>query len=470
MNVKLSYYSLARITLFLTLILLAIISILSYQKIYDLINFDKKVIHTREVLYKFERVVSILKEAESGQRGFLLSGDSLFLQTFNNSKLKLDSLIKDLKLLTIDNLVQTHKIDTLTMLIQKRYELMNILIHLVSTNNIKNEDMILSLRIGKNVMDQISGVIERSQKEEEDLLFIRNKVKDSITTLTPFYILLFTFFSLILILVSYFILIREFKKKIIVQKDLENKIEELNRSNNELEQFAYVASHDLQEPLRKIRSFGDRLVYKHSDLLDEDGKFNIQKMQDAAIRMQKLIDDLLGFSRLVRSENKFELTNLNELVASVLNDMDEIIKSKKAKIKVEKLPLIFSVPSQMHQLFQNIINNALKFSRKEVPPEITIHYAIVKGNEIKDIKPSNLNEYFHRFIISDNGIGFDEQYLDRIFIIFQRLHGKMEYGGTGIGLAVSKKIVLNHAGYITAKSRPDSGSSFYIYIPENLKI
>jgi light-regulated signal transduction histidine kinase (bacteriophytochrome) len=317
----------------------------------------------------------------------------------------------------------------------------------------------------KMIMDDIKKIINRAQMEEEGLLYLRNKEKESLVTITPIFTLVLSIFSLGLILLSYFVITNELKKKIIAQHELENKIEELNRSNNELEQFAYVASHDLQEPLRKIRSFGDRLLYKHSEKLDPDGKLNIQKMHDAASRMQKLIDDLLGFSRLVRSENKFESTNLNEIVQSVINDLDEVIKSSHAKLEIPDLPLINAVPTQMHQLFQNLFSNAIKFSKKNEAPQIAMRYDVVKGHEISNVKPSQLNDYFHRIIINDNGIGFDEQYLDRIFVIFQRLHGKMDYGGTGIGLAVSKKIISNHDGYITAHSKEGVGSSFYLYIP-----
>jgi signal transduction histidine kinase len=462
---KFSQYFFARITLFLTIILLIIISILSYQKVLELINFDEKVIHTHEVLLKFERLQYNLKEAESGQRGFLLTNDSVYLQTFNRAKRDVDSLVTFLKQLTIDNKIQSRNMDSLTILIDKRFEHMYFLIHVNAKNLINDETTVALMKKEKLIMDDIKKIITRAQSEEEGLLYVRNKAKESLVTITPIFTLILSIFSLGLILLSYFIITGELKKKIIAQHELENKIEELNRSNNELEQFAYVASHDLQEPLRKIRSFGDRLLYKHSEKLDGDGKLNIQKMHDAASRMQKLIDDLLGFSRLVRSENKFESTNLNEVVQSVLNDLEEAIKSSHAKFEIPDLPIINAVPTQMHQLFQNLFSNAIKFSKKNEAPQIAIRYDIVKGHEISNVKPSQLNDYFHRIIVNDNGIGFDEQYLDRIFVIFQRLHGKMDYGGTGIGLAVSKKIITNHDGYITAHSKEGVGSSFYLYLP-----
>ncbi len=462
---KFSQYFFARLTLFLTIILLIIISILSYQKVLELINFDDKVVHTHEVLLKFERLQYNLKDAESGQRGYLLTNDSIYLQTFNRAKKDVDSLIRDLKNLTSDNRTQMKNIDTLNSLIDKRFEHMYFLLHVDAKKLINEATTISLMKKEKLIMDDVKRIINRAQQQEEALLYVRNKAKESLVTITPIFTLILFIFSFGLILLSYFIITGELKKKIVAQHELENKIEELNRSNNELEQFAYVASHDLQEPLRKIRSFGDRLLYKHSEKMDEDGKLNIQKMHDAASRMQKLIDDLLGFSRLVRSENKFESTNLNDVVQSVINDLDEAIKSSHAILEIPELPVISAVPTQMHQLFQNLFSNAIKFSKKNEAPQIALRYDVVKAHEIANVKPSQLNDYFHRIIINDNGIGFDEQYLDRIFVIFQRLHGKMDYSGTGIGLAVSKKIITNHDGYITAHSKEGVGSSFYLYLP-----
>ncbi len=467
---KISYYFLARTTLILTLLLSSLLSFLSYKKIHELIEFDRIVIHTHRVIYEFENVMYVIREAESGQRGFLITKDSTFLDSYLRSKSRVDSLLGDLKVLTTDNSVQQRRLDSVQTLLERRYELLNFAIYIGSKHDFDKDVLVNSLEKGRKTMDEIRQLINRCQQEEEGLLFVRNKEKEELVILTPIFNLLLSFFSLGLILFSYFTLMQELRKKIVVQKELELKIEELNRSTSELEQFAYVASHDLQEPLRKIRSFGDRLLHRQSDKLDEDGKLNVQRMFDAAVRMQKLIEDLLGFSRLVRTENKFELTNLNDVMMLVINDLDELVKTKKGIITVGNLPVIYSVPTQMQQLFQNLITNALKFSKEGVPPEILIQSSIVKGSMIKNARDTAPSEYYYEITVTDNGIGFDEKYLDRIFVIFQRLHGKMEYGGTGIGLAVSKKIISNHKGYITASSKTGQGATFKIYLPINYKI
>jgi light-regulated signal transduction histidine kinase (bacteriophytochrome) len=272
--------------------------------------------------------------------------------------------------------------------------------------------------------------------------------------------------SIALVYLAYLMLMRELKKRIIVQNELEYNIEALQRSNAELEQFAYVASHDLQEPLRKIQTFGNRLILKHIEDLDDDAKFIIERMQSAAERMQILINDLLTYSRIVNTgSKKFERTDLTRALENVLDVLSESISQKEAKITYDKLPVVIVNQTQMEQLFQNLLTNALKFVQKNKKPVIEIKYSLVEGKQIPNVKIADEFKSFHKISIIDNGIGFDEQYADKIFVIFQRLQGKTEYAGTGIGLAMCKKIVLNHEGYITAKSKLNKGSEFTVYLP-----
>ncbi len=245
------------------------------------------------------------------------------------------------------------------------------------------------------------------------------------------------------------------------ETDLELKVVELNRSNRELEEFAYIASHDLQEPLRKIRTFGDRLVEVNKNQMDERSTDYLRRMNNAAIRMQTLISDLMEYSRVSRNNNDKEPVNINELWRNVLSDLDMLIEQKYADISATDLPQIMVNKVKMHQLFFNLLSNALKFASPERKPVITLVYRQTSGiNE-----NTNQTVFWHTFVLTDNGIGFNEIYSEKVFLLFQRLHGKDEYAGSGIGLSVCKKIVENMEGKISVKSKVGEGTSFTIQIP-----
>ncbi len=233
---------------------------------------------------------------------------------------------------------------------------------------------------------------------------------------------------------------------------------ELERSNRELQDFAYVASHDLQEPLRKIQVFGNRLAGKYSASLDDRGRDYLARMQNAATRMTTLINDLLTFSRVTTHARPYTRVDLNQVVQDVLSDLEARTEETGAQINmVDQLPTIEADPTQMHQLFQNLLSNALKFHKKEVAPkvELTAH-CYVDENQQQEVC---------QITITDNGIGFDTKYIDRVFGVFQRLHSRNEYEGTGVGLALCRKIVLRHHGHITAESVPGQGATFIVTLP-----
>jgi len=236
------------------------------------------------------------------------------------------------------------------------------------------------------------------------------------------------------------------------EQEIRRKSVELARSNKELEEFAYVASHDLQEPLRKIISFSKLLEEKEGGKLDEESQDYLQRVVSGAGRMRHLIEDLLTYSRVMRKQQPFTPVDLNELVKNVLLDLELRILETEASIKIENLPRLMADPTQIHQIFLNLIGNAIKFRKKDSVPVI-------------EISSTDLKNGFHEIRIKDNGIGFDEKYLDRIFVPFQRLHTRTEYEGTGIGLSVCQKIVNRHGGTITAKSRPGEGAVFIVTLP-----
>src|SRR5215204_1545536 len=284
-------------------------------------------------------------------------------------------------------------------------------------------------------------------------------------------------------------LIAQEQKLVAINKNLENEIserkaseqhaKELNRqllenisllevANKDLDRFAFMASHDLQEPLRKIRTFSDRLYFKYKDVLDQEGKTSITRIQKASERMQLLINDILTFSKLSVEDGMFVQSDLNNLIGEVLGDMEDEIKEKNAKISVDQLPSMYVNPGLIRPLFHNLISNALKYSKKQVEPIINIHSEIspaysgngnVNSNGNGSSEP---NSKYCRIFIEDNGIGFDQKFSEQIFGMFKRLHLNTEFEGTGIGLALCKKIVEKHNGFISARSKINEGSTFII--------
>ncbi len=247
------------------------------------------------------------------------------------------------------------------------------------------------------------------------------------------------------------IISRQYQELSTVKEKLEQQTQELKRSNEELELFAYTASHDLQEPLRKVQAFGERLAKKHGDVLGKEGLLYLERMQDASSRMRVLIQDLLTYSRVSTKADPFLRLDLNLIVRDVVSDLEVRISQTNAKVELSNLPTIEADPLQMRQLFQNLIGNALKFHKPDQAPIVTVSCETINEKVVITVK--------------DNGVGFDNQYAEKVFQIFQRLHGRGEFEGTGMGLAIVRKIVERHGGNISAESQENEGASFIITLP-----
>ena len=240
-------------------------------------------------------------------------------------------------------------------------------------------------------------------------------------------------------------------------QSLETLNAKLEVSNRELQDFAFVASHDLQEPLRKVTAFGDMLKSEFGAALGETGVDYLHRMQSAARRMQTLISDLLQLSRVTSKAQPFTTVDLSQVASDVLNDLEVRLQQSGGNVELEPLPTIDADGLQMRQLLQNLIGNAIKYARPEEPPRVRVY--------AEADPPGGKGRRFVRLCVADNGIGFEEQYVDRIFTVFQRLHERGVYEGTGIGLAICRKIAERHGGSITARSRPGEGSTFIVTLP-----
>ena len=244
----------------------------------------------------------------------------------------------------------------------------------------------------------------------------------------------------------------------------EKRANELLLANKEIESFSYISSHDLQEPLRKIQTFSGRIFVEEYDNLSAMGKYYVERTKLSALHMQTLINDLLAYSRTKTTERKFVNSDLNKIVKEAINMLEEEIVNKQANIEVHELFEANVIPFQFRQLIQNLISNSLKYAIAEVKPHIIIKGESIKYDELK-FKDSILRCDHYHISVSDNGIGFDSTFKEKIFEMFQRLHSKNEYAGTGIGLTIARKIVDNHNGFITANGKINEGAQFDIYIP-----
>jgi len=249
------------------------------------------------------------------------------------------------------------------------------------------------------------------------------------------------------------------------KKLLEN-IARLEAANKDLDLFAFMASHDLQAPLRKIRMFSDRLLAANDNNFGKEGRLYLSRIQEVSKRMQDLINDILRFSKISVEKQNFEEVDLNGVVEEVLSEMEGVIQEKQASVTVDRLPVLPASTVLMGPLFSNLISNSLKYSKKKEPPQIRIRYE--EGPALASVNGREGETRYGRIYIEDNGIGFDQKYAEQIFDMFRRLHANAEYEGTGIGLALCKKIVEMHKGFISALGKPGEGAVFIVSLPLNI--
>lgn len=465
------------------LIFLIANAVVSFRATNTLIENNKRVAETLEVTKDVESTFSIVKDAETGQRGYLLTGNREFLQPYESAMQRIDARIQDLYRLTENDPELRAKIEPLTQAIMIR---LRTLAENISIFESEGSVALKSKRLlerGKGEMDAIRTEIAAIMKIEDDRLAERLAESERSRRSAIFTFLIANALVIALLGLVYILVIRDLEERRRAQarlKEANDLLElrvkertaeladtntELERSNRELQDFAFVASHDLQEPLRKIQAFGDRLRTVQGPKFDDQGRDYLERMHSAAGRMHTLINDLLMYSRVTTKAQPYEPTDLNQIVKDVIGDLEVRIQETGGKIDAAALPTIDADPVQMRQLFQNLIANALKFHRADVAPVVKIE--IVENFIDSDAPKRQSLESMVTIAVADNGIGFEERYLDRIFTPFQRLHGRNEYEGTGIGLAVCRKIAERHGGALTATSVPGSGSTFYITLPLN---
>jgi len=577
---------------FIAIFVFLFIGVTSYREIILLNKSNKELIHTKKIQLSTKQILIDVLDAETGQRGYLITKKDAFLKPYIQAKARLESNLHDLKKLVRGNDTQEKNFQRLEQFIVQRIDTLENRIYLAKINKVNTESEVFKnkLKNGEIIMDSVRAVIKNINAFENDKLNILNVENEKKVSSAPTLLLFLVVFSLIVVVFSFYKIINDLRKINVVlennsllsdaykqaevvsklgtwqwdlgtgkltfsdnhyrqlgyepgeyeasdekfftfvhpedverirafgqrilsasepeeqiyriyKKDgsliylktihslitvvngkklavgvnqdithevkhiqeLEKSNSALLKSNSELSAFNYIASHDLQEPLRKIQMFISRIDGDANNSFTSSSNEYFKKIQQSAERMRILINDLLTFSRLNNVEKKLETIDLNEVMERVLQDWATLIEEKNAAISIAKLCTIKGVPFLIQQLFSNLVSNALKYSQQGRNVEIKIQCEVIAAQEIQRFNPDK--EKYHKITVSDNGIGFDNVFSEQIFVLFKRLHDKTTYTGTGIGLAICKKIVESHFGFIEAEGKPNVGATFTVYIP-----
>jgi signal transduction histidine kinase len=450
---------------------LAILIIVCFYSYRNLVRSEEErawVIHTHLVLETIDALQGDLTDAETGQRGYLLTGEESYLRPYNNALNESHLNLKSLRSLTDDNPVQQEELDLLEPMVTKNLNELQYRIDIRTKLGLKA--LIESSGGGAGIgrMDEVRAQLEKMRIEERRHLTLRSAGAEASSHRTKATVVGGDIVAVLFACLGGFVIRQEMQRRREAEEalrslnsDLERRIAErtaelaerakdLARSNSELQQFAYVASHDLQEPLRMVASFTQLLGRRYKDKLDNDARDFINYAVDGATRMQSLISDLLTYSRVGTQAKPLAATSCDDVLDRVLLGLSIAIEENHAVIEREPLPTVMADSLQIGQLFQNLIANAIKFHGSEVP---RVHIRADRDGS------------GWKFSVRDNGIGIAPEHAERIFAIFQRLHTRTEYPGTGIGLAVCKKIVERHGGRIWIEPAPVKGTIFCFLLP-----
>ncbi|MBB1274875.1 ATP-binding protein [Psychromonas sp. SR45-3] len=466
---------------FIVIGMITINVVLALKTIDELAKTQKNLTNTGEVILALDKLHILVLSAETGQRGYLLTENKDYLAPYQEALSLVLSQIQKVKALQTDMVADLDKQQVLLELVATKLDELTYTVELALNDKEKRAIRTVMTGRGKNLYNEIKTYFDELQnaevKHRYNLYKKLNKIEKeaqvtfSISAITSF-LLLFGLWFLVRINnkteQQYKDTLEQQNEKLADEvkertKELTLYSEELSRSNRELEDFAFVASHDLQEPLRKIRAFGDRLMTTYATEIDPKGQDYLQRMYNAAERMSNLINDLLEYSRINTRGKQFVSVALDEVLEAVLDDLEVAIEESKAEIIVTALPVINGDKSQLDQLFLNLLSNAIKFKKEAVSPHINIDY---KETMVFDPQLET-DSLWYEITVKDNGIGFSQEFEDKIFIPFQRLHARSQYKGTGIGLAVCRRIVERHGGIISVQSEVNVGSEFTIKIPHD---
>ncbi|WP_176112998.1 sensor histidine kinase [Sediminibacterium ginsengisoli] len=443
---------------FLVLVAMAYTSVNSNRK---LMIYSDKVEHTYLVLKTIKQVEKLMIDGETAQRGYLLTNKenfripyTQFLGSIDSAMNMLDSLVQDDPAQRVEAKLLRRTANARRMFLDSGF-----------MSHTRSQGFLTSMVEGKLHMDKFRVYANNMETRELSLLGIYKKEKEKTQRLTP-QLIRYSFILAILISVISIILIAfQHRRRMRYQAELEKSVLELKRSNEEVEQMAFAVSHDLQEPLRKISIFTNLFTNKYSERFSEEERSLLQRMDKSTKAMQLLLQDLVSYTTLLNKPEKLGQVNLNKVV----EDSFDMVAAEQDHYNWyfnHDLPPVNGYPQQLKMLFTEIFENSFKYRRKNQRLVIQISHMIVSQKDIREAAGSAvIGKQFLQVCVSDNGIGIENAFAEKMFVIFQRLHQKDEYSGKGIGLAIAKRVIANHYGFIEASGKPDQGCTIYIYLP-----
>lgn len=443
--------TLTKLSLALALLLLASISFITYRSTAGFAESARLVDHTHLVIKQINQLMADIGDAENAQRGYLVTGDTTFLQTYDAVITRLPDEFVLLRDLVRDNPSQQAAISNLDDLIDKKARILRLGIDTLANRKGIDNAEVKSLvgGEGRQQMYQIRTEVERMIATEESLLVQRADMLETGTRMTKRWILLGNLLAAVLLLTAFFVILREIAQRKRTNRQLEASAAQLELTNKELESFSYSVSHDLRSPLRAIDGYSRMFEEDFADRLDAEGLRLLTVIRTSSKKMGQLIDDLLSFSRMGRKPVDASIVDMNQLVDDVWQEVSR--EHNDVVLKKEPLPAIWGDRALLRQVLLNLLSNAVKYSSNNPSPVVEI--AAEKKSE----------EYIYR--IRDNGVGFDMRFYNKLFGVFQRLHTESEFPGTGVGLAIAQRVIVRHGGRIWAESKLGEYAAFYFSLP-----
>jgi signal transduction histidine kinase len=444
----------------LSLVIILYLSWLYYQSFNRSNTYITKVEHAYKVVLQISQLEAYLKEAETGQRGFLLTRDSSFLRPYLDIRGNIKPGYDSLRSLTAGNVTQQELLNQAGLLINKAID------HFQNNApfiNGVNAGVATRLNDTRAIMNNLAKVFRQLEREEANMVKARAFNNELYESDLPQYFGAIFVFAFLIFVVSFLVIFKEFRRRFQYQKELEVRMNAIKTYSSELEQIAFATSHDLQEPLRRIQTFSDRLTSKYADELNEEGKMVVERIDYSARRMQGLIEDLMNFTNLVRNGEELEEIDADELLNEVQQSLQDKIRAKGAVIHMGQMPVITGYRNQLFLMFKSLLDNAIKFSKPGIPPVVTIQWVRTNDGEIDIPSKAPGRREFVKISVRDNGLGFNNEFNEKMFRIFQRLH--TEFEGRGVGLAIVERVMTNHNGYVRAFGEQDQGAEFSLYFP-----